>query len=433
MVLLDLDDDALDAVMLAMGTAALANFMCTCKVMAEKLNSQSLLARLSASRSITAGPSASPPSERTQFHCSADAVDSLEALAVVEALKGHAFGTNCIAFKLASVTMTTASKDLLRRYLDLLRRHPKLELRMDSHTGVGAPPQIHASHSIRRASAVADWLIHEGIDPARISACAWGYRVGMRRRWPARPEFARVELFVALSKPSDSDLPDVQAGEQASGAVAAAAAAAGEGGGVLLQPPASMAIATEAPAPAAEAVSDNDGENSVSPPPSTRTDSFDRSRCLPEWPSYFESITPVKAFFTFGADGDDEDYEAVDANEVGGGAYEQDGFAQAGMPQLFQMLHMLQGLGPGHVVQLPNGNQMDAAALLAMLQGNDADHSDSDDADDSNSDGGIYDDADSDHDDDDDDNDDDDDDDDDDADADADADDDGDGDAVNVA
>ena len=50
--------------------------------------------------------------------------------------------------------MTNASKLLLNHYLTLLRRHPKLELRIDSHTGVGAPPQVHASHSVRRAAVV---------------------------------------------------------------------------------------------------------------------------------------------------------------------------------------------------------------------------------------------------------------------------------------
>ena len=81
--LLDLDDDALEAVLCSTSLRALGNLMCANKVLNSTLKSQALLDRLCESRIFSSGPSTHSPSTATQFHCSSDVVDSLEAVAVL--------------------------------------------------------------------------------------------------------------------------------------------------------------------------------------------------------------------------------------------------------------------------------------------------------------------------------------------------------------
>ena len=361
--LLGLDDDALEAVLLVAPTIVLGNLICTCKQMRTNISAQPFLQRLCKSRKLSNGPAAAPPSTSLQFHCPADFVDSLEALAVLEAMSGKDLGENHVAFHLASLTMTKPSKALLTHYLALLKRHPKLELRIDSHTGVGAPAGVHASHSVRRAAVVADWLMSHGVAAERLSACAWGYRVGMKRNWPARPEFARVELFVAfpsrgtcLQQACDSPAksPVAESSAAQSSAAESSVADSSSGGKEAREEGKEGETAEKAAAEIESAA----GE---APPPQ---DKFDRARCLPSWPSYYESVAPVKAFFTFAED-EDVDCDALDDGEDSDDD-EGGGIGQGG---LLQMLQQLQGLGPNHVVQLPNGQVMGAAAFLALLQG----------------------------------------------------------------
>ena len=170
-------------------------------------------------------------------------------------------------------------------------RHRDLRLRIDSHTGVGAPPQVHASHSVQRAAVVSQRLVSSGVAADRISACAWGYRVGQHRNWPATREFARVEVFVEN----------------------------GRGSGGL----------------------------------------FDRSRCLPAWPSYFESVTPVKEHFTFAEDG------AMVAGDAGLGDSESDGEegGEFGGGLMMQLMMQLQGVAPAHpVLEMIIGNTVSSSS-----------------------------------------------------------------------
>ena len=49
----------------------------------------------------------------------------------------------------------------------------RLRLRVDAHTGVGAPPHIAQQHSVLRACAVTRRLARLGVPLRRIVACAW--------------------------------------------------------------------------------------------------------------------------------------------------------------------------------------------------------------------------------------------------------------------
>ena len=55
----------------------------------------------------------------------------------------------------------------LSRLLALMLRHPRLLMRVDSHTGVGAPPRIAPQHSISRACVVAQYLGRKGVPASR--------------------------------------------------------------------------------------------------------------------------------------------------------------------------------------------------------------------------------------------------------------------------
>ena len=137
---LGLDNDALEAVLLSTPTKALGSLMQTNKQLLSAISAQPLLQRLCELRKFSSGPSTLTSSTSTQFHCSSDVVDSLEAVAVLEAMTSESLSKNHIAFHLASLSMTNPSKMLLNHYLTLLRRHPKLELRIDSHWSRRATP-----------------------------------------------------------------------------------------------------------------------------------------------------------------------------------------------------------------------------------------------------------------------------------------------------
>ena len=326
-------DDDLTAVLLSTDTTGLGRCMSVCRRLHQMLSTPQLLRMLAIEHGFRARTVSNEDDDDlgTQFELTAAHVISIEALAVLE--KMRRVETNHIIFRLGSLDMTPSSAELLGRYADLMRQHPRLLLRLDSHTGVGAPPMIHRSHSVRRASVVAEYLDDRGVSLERISVNAWGYRVGMKRNWPARPEFARVELFVAF-----------------------------------------------APKASCNATADDNAVPSDIPAAS----GFDRSACLPAWPSYYAEVNPVRSEIQFDHHDENFDFDAIDTEigDDGDADHEHNGVPLALLPLLLQ-LQGLQGLGPNDTVTLANGQVVDAVALLHLLQGiNGGPGHDSDDDDD---------------------------------------------------
>ena len=103
----------------------------------------------------------------TGLRADRDQLHSLEQLAIVETMRE--LKSNYIIFHLASLRMVGASKRLLSQYATLMRRHPRLRLRIDSHTGVGAPPHIAPQHSVQRALVVALTAVVLGEFEERVS------------------------------------------------------------------------------------------------------------------------------------------------------------------------------------------------------------------------------------------------------------------------
>ena len=82
------------------------------------------------------GSSNSTPAAFTAAAYPAALADSIEAVAVMQAVR--ALASNHVVFHMGSLHMTTAAKARLSEYAALMRRHPRLRMRIDSHTGVGA-------------------------------------------------------------------------------------------------------------------------------------------------------------------------------------------------------------------------------------------------------------------------------------------------------
>ena len=156
--------------------------------------------RLAAEHGFVTSPAVPLPADghRPHFFLSSTHARSLEALSLLLALRD--LKTNHIVFHLASLEMVTSSRRLLSEYARLLHRHRRLRLHIESHTGVGAPPQIAPQHSVRRACAVSKWLISRGVPVRQLSACAWGQDIGIAHDWPASSAYARCELFLALEQ-----------------------------------------------------------------------------------------------------------------------------------------------------------------------------------------------------------------------------------------
>jgi len=222
MRLLDLGDNGLEGVLLCplLTIRSLGRMASSCKEIADTVNTAAFLRRLTAahgfplqdhtttaplSRPEDAAAAAEDDSEegngpKPEFFLSGASVHSLAALSVLSSMRD--LKSNHIIFHLASLRMTHNSKKLLEEYANLLKRYPLLQMRLDSHTGVGAPPPIAPQHSVQRACVVARQLVHLGVPLERVEACAWGMDVGRAQHWPA----SQVCHFTLLSIPCCSVL-----------------------------------------------------------------------------------------------------------------------------------------------------------------------------------------------------------------------------------
>ena len=82
-----------------------------------------------------------------------------------------------ILYELGKWFLLPQSKDSLRVLLDTLNKYPTLVIELRSHTDVRPIPMTNDTLSQRRAQSCVDWLIEEGIDPARLVARGYGERV----------------------------------------------------------------------------------------------------------------------------------------------------------------------------------------------------------------------------------------------------------------
>ena len=214
MDLMSLGDDEMERVLQLSDPMTLGRLKQCCCRLSAMLGQQRFIQRLGQEHGFpNSPPMATMPADRRQqlrnpqFYFALDAIDSIEALALADSVLG--IGSHHIIFHLASLSITHASKRLLGEYAGLMKRHRRLKLRIDSHTGVGAPPGIAPQHSQQRAIVAAKYLVMRGVPASRIVASAWGMRVGVAHNWPAAQEYARVEVSLALTDDlaDDDDFP----------------------------------------------------------------------------------------------------------------------------------------------------------------------------------------------------------------------------------
>jgi outer membrane protein OmpA-like peptidoglycan-associated protein len=314
MYLLELGENGLESVVLSpnLEVSSLGLLSCSCRVFKEMMADSAFLRRLSVAHGFSlqdptaaaASPDRTDASSKdesrsedeedgnaaaAEFVLDSRAVDSLEALAVLSSVRE--LKTNHIVFHLASLKMTSNSEALLDQYATLMKHHPRLRMRIDSHTGVGAPPPIAPQHSVQRACRVARHVMRHGISLERILACAWGMDVGRKQRWAATQEYARAEVYLSM-------------------------------------------------APREAVTADSKEEDQYN---DEGIESGQVRNCMPCWPSYYEEIRPRVACIAKRELAGEGEHEHDDHDEAGSG----DDDAPGGFTQI---IALMQTLGPHGVV-----------------------------------------------------------------------------------
>lgn len=80
-----------------------------------------------------------------------------------------------IVFDTAKATIRPESEQVLKKLLEFLQAHPEVtRVRIEGHTDSRASDDVNQDLSARRALAVCDWLVDQGVDHARLIAVGFG-------------------------------------------------------------------------------------------------------------------------------------------------------------------------------------------------------------------------------------------------------------------
>ena len=82
--------------------------------------------------------------------------------------------TGNIYFRTASSRLSEDSYALLRSVVDIIQRCPSLKIAVSGHTDSDGGSETNQRLSEARANSVADYIVQQGIDPARIRAVGYG-------------------------------------------------------------------------------------------------------------------------------------------------------------------------------------------------------------------------------------------------------------------
>lgn len=100
-----------------------------------------------------------------------------------------------IHFDFDKATLTPAAKTALKRNLQLLQKNPKAKVRIAGYTSASGSDEYNQKLSERRATAVKDYLINEGVvTPDRL------LKVGYGEEDPARYEVAPKDIYSKAAK-----------------------------------------------------------------------------------------------------------------------------------------------------------------------------------------------------------------------------------------
>jgi peptidoglycan-associated lipoprotein len=89
-------------------------------------------------------------------------------------LEGIVFRYEHIYFEFDSAELLPGAYIALARKVDWLHKHPSARLRIDGHADIRGTGAYNLALGKRRAQAVRDYLVAQGIDPRRIQIASWG-------------------------------------------------------------------------------------------------------------------------------------------------------------------------------------------------------------------------------------------------------------------
>jgi OOP family OmpA-OmpF porin len=103
-----------------------------------------------------------------------------------------------ILFDVDQAELKPGGMQQLARVAEFLREHPDRNVLIEGHTDSTAPDSYNLALSQRRANAVEDFLITQGVEPTRISAVGYGEQLPIATNDTAagRQANRRVELVV---------------------------------------------------------------------------------------------------------------------------------------------------------------------------------------------------------------------------------------------
>lgn len=120
-----------------------------------------------------------------------------------ETSRGIVFTMEDVVFATGGATLQPGAKQMLGRVADYLNEFPDRLVRIEGHTDSAGSDAFNQDLSERRATTVANFLIAQGVDPARVRAEGFGEQqpIAPNTNLAGRQQNRRVEI-VMLSGPS---------------------------------------------------------------------------------------------------------------------------------------------------------------------------------------------------------------------------------------
>jgi OOP family OmpA-OmpF porin len=112
-----------------------------------------------------------------------------------------------VTFDYNSATLTAGSLNALDDVADGLKKHPRLKVELQGHTDNKGPDAYNLTLSQKRADAVRNYLLKDGVPPTQITAKGYGegQPIADNATEEGRAKNRRVVMFV-ISNPGDVDV-----------------------------------------------------------------------------------------------------------------------------------------------------------------------------------------------------------------------------------
>ena len=120
-------------------------------------------------------------------------------LSTRDSARGLIANMSDVLFKSGSFELLTAARERLAKVFGIVLAYPNLHLAVEGHTDSAGSDKYHRQLSERRAQAVRDYLVQQGISPDAIAASGFGKTepVASNDRPEGRQQNRRVELVLS--------------------------------------------------------------------------------------------------------------------------------------------------------------------------------------------------------------------------------------------